>query len=552
MGSALKLFALIVLTAAFFAVGVVWRHFSLPGSDPVVTVARYCLKSTRRSVLGNVAYVRETLSQYYNKRELFSDSQVNSSIMSIESSRLPLQLTSIALGERADFAARGRFSGGALTAMGDTLIVMDTLGTLFAYDPKTLLGQKLELSVSPLGADDAANNPLVEGVGLARTLYIAFDEGTGDIIVSMIKYNASTKLYRFNISTTAINKASKRFSGSWSTIFETGDLPDSVAVGLAAGGRVVTGGGKLYFTLGDFDSGPMPSTEAELSPQDAAVPFGKTYEVDLATKAIKLLSTGHRNPQGMAITKDGKILVAEQGPEGGDELNLIVEGKNYGWPYKTFGTDYGKFDWPLPFKAPAAEYQDPIFAWVPSAAISPIVQVNNFHESWDGDLLAGSLKAQTLYRLKFKNDRILFSEPIFIGHRIRDIAQVGSRLFLITDDPSLIMMTIDEKRLATNVRAQSQTELRKAVKKCFTCHHFGVTNPSHMAPTLASIYNKPIASDNFNYSDALKKHGGVWDEASLRMFIANPNDFAEGSAMPNLGLSAGEIEDVIEVLTAKN
>ena len=79
--------------------------------------------------------------------------------------------------------------------------------------------------------------------------------------------------------------------------------------------------------------------------QDMNSKMGKVLEIDLNTRDVKIISLGHRNPEGLIVTTDGTLLSTEHGPAGGDELNVIVEGANYGWPIVTFGTDYGSYGW---------------------------------------------------------------------------------------------------------------------------------------------------------------------------------------------------------------
>ena len=171
---------------------------------------------------------------------------------------------------------------------------------------------------------------------------------------------------------------------------------------------------------------------------------GKIYEYDLNTKKVRVKSIGHRNPVGLVFTKDGKLIDAEHGPKGGDELNLIADGKNYGWPYRTYGVQYGAFTWPITLKEPNADFVEPLYAWVPSAAISSVIQISDFNDRWNGDLMVGSLKAQTLFRVKIINDRVIFSEPIWVGQRVRDIVELPNQIVLITDNPALVFITVDE------------------------------------------------------------------------------------------------------------
>ena len=382
-----------------------------------------------------------------------------------------------------------------------------------------------------------------------RTLYIAYDKIRKTIFVSQQRYNADSKHVRFNISALAIDGTTFEKRGEWRTIFETEDIPNSSSFRGATGGKLIVGVDTLYFTVGDYNFGQVPEDESALVAQNKKSSFGKIYEHNLTTGKTMVKSIGHRNPQGLVLTKNGLLIDAEHGPEGGDELNIIRNGGNYGWPYKTYGTDYGKFDWPIKFKPKGGIFAEPMYTWVPSAAISTVMEVSGFSERWDGDLLVGSLKARTMFRLRIIDDRVVFSEPIWIGHRIRDIVQVDNQIVLMTDDPALVFITIDEQRLKGNSKMQKDVEFNPVLATCLNCHHFGNTNPSHLAPTLANVIGKRIASDSFErYSDALKKKGGAWDEASLAKFIRNPNDFAAGSAMPNLGLSQQQVSDVVEAL----
>src|SRR5262249_46415968 len=167
------------------------------------------------------------------------------------------------------------------------------------------------------------------------------------------------------------------------------------------------------------------------------------------------LTSGHRNPQGLAYTKSGQLLSTEHGPRGGDELNVITEGSNYGWPNVTLGTEYDSYNWNTgsSLVGSHAGYTSPLFAWMPSIAVSQLIEVDNFHQRWNRDLLVGSLKASSLYRLRLESGRVLYSEPIWIGQRIRDIAQTANgAIVLWTDDTQLLFITVDKDQLAIKGR----------------------------------------------------------------------------------------------------
>ena len=192
---------------------------------------------------------------------------------------------------------------------------------------------------------------------------------------------------------------------------------------------------------------------------------------------------------------------------------------------------------------------EPIYAYVPSVALSPIVPVAGFHPEWDGDLLVGSLKAQSLFRVVFKEGRVLISEPIWIGHRIRDILQIpGQGIVLLTDDSLLIFLTVDEDLLKKDVK-NAGYNFEPKLQRCLVCHHFEQSTPSSMAPSLAHLLGRKIGGDTFGrYSDAMRRASGTWDEAKLAQFIQNPQAVVPGATMPNLGLSKAEAEDIAKIL----
>jgi glucose/arabinose dehydrogenase len=142
---------------------------------------------------------------------------------------------------------------------------------------------------------------------------------------------------------------------------------------------------------------------SRLEAQNPDSDFGKILKIDLRTSTKSHVSIGHRNPQGLTITASGAMYATEHGPQGGDELNLIVPGKNYGWPIETYGAHYGKYDWPVQTRN-AKAFERPVLAWVPSIGVSNLIELENFHPAWNGDLLVESLKAQSLFRLRRDGD----------------------------------------------------------------------------------------------------------------------------------------------------
>ena len=150
--------------------------------------------------------------------------------------------------------------------------------------------------------------------------------------------------------------------------------------------------------------------------------------IDLTTKNLKIISSGHRNPLGLIVNSENVILSTEHGPRGGDEINKILIGKNYGYPFVSYGEPYTKSSLdPYYFKKNHKKlgFEEPIYSFVPSIGISRLIEVdNNFSEKWENNYLITSLKKGSIYRVEFDEDysKVKFIERMYIGKRIRDIA----------------------------------------------------------------------------------------------------------------------------------
>ena len=154
----------------------------------------------------------------------------------------------------------------------------------------------------------------------------------------------------------------------------------------------------------------------------------------------EIWSYGHRNPQGLAINPaDGKLWEQEHGPMGGDEINLIVPGHNYGWPLVCYGVNYDGT--PVGTgKATMVGVEDPLWHWTPSIAPSGMAfYTGNLFPSWKGSLFNGALKSEMLVRLELKGDKVVIEERLLqdLRERIRDVRQgPDGALYLLTDNRS--------------------------------------------------------------------------------------------------------------------
>lgn len=151
----------------------------------------------------------------------------------------------------------------------------------------------------------------------------------------------------------------------------------------------------------------------------------------------EIYTAGNRNIQGMIVTADGDIWASEHGPRGGDEINFIEAGENYGWPEVSQGRDYGTGE---PIGADSLPgMRDPSHVFEFTLAPSGLAHVTaDTFPDWQGDLLAGGLRSERLLRLTLDGSDVVTSETILDGHigRIRDVRQGDDgALYLLNDDP---------------------------------------------------------------------------------------------------------------------
>lgn len=188
--------------------------------------------------------------------------------------------------------------------------------------------------------------------------------------------------------------------------------------------------GYLFFSVGDRGN-------RDVNPQDINRDGGKIYRLHddgsipsdnpfVQTTGAKaaIYSYGHRNPQGMAMNPEtGEIWVHEHGPQGGDEINIIKAGKNYGWPLITYGINYDGSEITKDTDLPGME--QPLHFWVPSIAPSGMAFINSDrYPGWKGNLLVGSLKFQYLDLVFLENGNVVKEEKLIEGMgRVRTVKE---------------------------------------------------------------------------------------------------------------------------------
>ena len=234
--------------------------------------------------------------------------------------------------------------------------------------------------------------------------------------------------------------------------------PDK-AGGQHFGGKMIwQGDGNLLMSIGDGGNPPARIGDrlAREQAQNLATHHGSILRLtDKGTPAAgnllsrmpgalpEIWSYGHRNIQGMVRDASGRIWATEHGPRGGDELNLIVAGQNYGWPMQSYGADY-KTGEPVGQKVVAGMTQ-PKIAWVPSTGASGLVHYTGSQfPQWRGNLLSGGLATMDVRRIVLDSQgNVTLQERLAIGARVRDVRQgPDGHIYLVTDDANGKLMRI--------------------------------------------------------------------------------------------------------------
>lgn len=203
--------------------------------------------------------------------------------------------------------------------------------------------------------------------------------------------------------------------------------------------------GMLFVTLGDRftlrdkaqDLGTHLGKLVRIR-QDGGVPPDNPF-VGRAGALPEIWSYGHRNPQGAALHPvTGRLWIHEHGPQGGDEVNVALGGRNYGWPLITYGREYGS-GWKIGEGTSRPGIEAPLWQWTPSIAPSGMAfYTGDRFPGWRGSLLVGALRGQMLVRLETDGEKVVREERMLNGlqERIRDVRQGPDGLvYLLTDHP---------------------------------------------------------------------------------------------------------------------
>jgi len=452
-------------------------------------------------------------------------------------------------------------TGGAITAWRDGFLLANGVGDLFLVRRKSasheLTSQHLKTSVPINWHDFEHTFGQQEDVTYFRTADLLAQDLGGKVrlFATHHYWKADQKCFVVRVSmleadSTHLLQADVA-DATWKTIFESTPciVLDTVGPlvhfgGIQIGGRMgLLNANELLVAVGDHEHDGANSPE--LFPQDDTTSYGKTILINLTDFSHQQFSKGHRNPQGLFVDSPDAIWETEHGPQGGDELNLVKRGNNYGWPAVSYGTQYGAHFWPGdPLPGSHGGYAEPFYSWVPSIGVSSLLVMHGPQfKLWEGDVLIVSLRDGSLYRARVRDQRIVMLERMPFGRRLRDIAEGSEGQLLMWTDRGAVL----------EVEADNDVGGGETVfQACSGCHMIGDGESNGIGPDLRKVVGRPVANmRGFRYSPAFQNLGGKWTRERLDKFLTNPQAYVPGTKMRFPGVpDAEKRKELIEFLAS--
>lgn len=419
------------------------------------------------------------------------------------------------------FKKGGPASGGGLALIGgNRVLLMTGGGTSYVV---TVDGEDIRLEAlninPPLAVECYVKSDPCGKQRWYRVTDIMLEPGNGPerlLYAATTHWDRARKCYTLRLSEAKINFETKD-STEWTVRFESAPCIE-VLLGNESGGRLAFLNDKsILMTTGQFGA---PN---EVLNKDPDFQYGKVIEIDRDDWTSRIFTRGHRNPQGLLV--DGReVWETEHGPQGGDELNLLTFGNDYGWPRESYGTDYGQKS--LNGQWPGGDHSHstrPFYAWTPSIGISNLIRIRgDAFESWKGDLFVASKNGRSLFRVRIREGRVILAERLETGQRIEALVELPDGRIVLWSGWNRIQVVAPGDQVFSS---------------CIGCH--SVYRHAHgIGPDLMGVVGSKVARHKtYAYSDAMIDFGGKWTRERLDQFLADPQATVPGTAMEFAGIA---------------
>ena len=319
---------------------------------------------------------------------------------------------------------------------GPALAVLKNGNLLLGGGPKggtVFLGDGKKRAVITMG-DVIPMNKRLKDSRFAITDIAVLSETTtsAKLLVSYPRLGTNNKCVEVVVDQVDANLKTNKISKKKTWFVSKPCVPIS-AVQHAAGRMEKIDENSVYLSIGDLGYKEINNTTKRGD-------LGSVFR--LSEKETKKVSFGHRNVQGIVLLDSKVLLTSEHGPRGGDEINIIKENTDYGWPFVTFGKAYTSTDYVKPTKAGTHDgFEKPVKYWVPSIAPTELVQLPNNWGKYSKQLVMGTLKEESLVFMTITPAGVVTGEKrINVGERIRDLDIDENKHIVATTDSGKIMV----------------------------------------------------------------------------------------------------------------
>lgn len=535
-------------------------------------------------------YIPEDAEPIWIEKRSFYPKKIHTHLYALEVKKIQLE----------EFMSRG----GAIENMGGDLLLATPTGRLAVITSEgavEYLSGTVPMNFELWKNRDDRKKPTFRRLRVADILVQDRSADQFDLFVTHHYYDG--ECVSFRLSQNTIRKRTDPRQdlslGAWRTIYDAKPCFMSGFDPHHAGGKILPDGqNSLLVIIGDHGQDGWSKGDRFILSDDLSSDMGKLVSIEIETGKAEILTVGHRNPQGLARDEDGNLWSVEHGPQGGDELNLLKIGGNYGWPRVTYGIEYGGRipapDWIEGERIGSHDgFVSPVFAFVPSIGIASIaVNDGKLFPLWKDDLLITSMAEEpgrALFRVRRDGQDVKYVEKILIGERIRDIAYMSDgRIALLTDSASVLFLNrsndycgdiesqrhrsvyavhcrfdTDDTAVADDGRNSESMDVTQYSMMessgpgsqlfnlhCGSCHRLN-DGEHDIGPHLAGVIGRRAGEVDgyFNFSSAMQSLDIVWTRDNLVKFLVSPGSFAQGTTMPASGVTEAEARTIVDFLS---